>query len=30
MQYGKAQTGGKKTDDSGTKSIKLASSVCGS
>lgn len=30
MQYGKAQTGGKKADDDGTKSIKPASSVCGS
>lgn len=30
MQYGKAQTGGKKAEDDGTKSIKLASSVCGS
>lgn len=30
MKYGKAQTGGKKDDDGGTKSITLASSVCGS
>lgn len=30
MQYGNAWTGRKKIDNDGTKSMKLASSVCGS